>query len=101
MPDRPGLSVRRLSNSAIALLLASRPVTTRRISAAVAAEHANTTATIDQNVVRIIASLHRVARTMPDHEPRIRLLTGGAERCRSRPSRLLQHPVLLAEMVTR
>src|SRR5215813_8322139 len=36
LPDRPGLSVRRPSNSAIALLLASRPVTTRRISAAVA-----------------------------------------------------------------
>src|SRR6266516_2297783 len=56
MPDRPGLRVRRLSNSAIALLSASRPVTTRRISAAVAAEHANMTAMIDQNVLRIIAS---------------------------------------------
>src|SRR5262249_54709275 len=55
-PDRPGLRVRRLSNTAIALLLASRPVTTRRISAAVAVEHANMTAMIDQNVLRIIAS---------------------------------------------
>src|SRR5262245_47128249 len=55
-PDRPGLSVRRPSNSAIALLLASRPVTTRRTSAAVALEHANRTAKIDQNVLCIIAS---------------------------------------------
>src|SRR5262249_25389061 len=52
MPDRPGLSVRRLSNSAIAL--ASRPVTTRRISAAVALEHTNRTAKSDQNVLCII-----------------------------------------------
>ena len=56
LPDRPGLSVRRPSNSAIALLLASRPVTTRRTSAAVALEHANRTAKIDQNVLCIIAS---------------------------------------------
>src|SRR6516165_7467988 len=56
LPDRPGLSVRRPSNSATALLLASRPVTTRRTSAAVALEHANSTAKIDQNVLCIIAS---------------------------------------------
>src|SRR5215472_6160604 len=56
LPDRPGLSVRRPSNSAIALLFASRPVTTRRTSAAVALEHANRTAKIDQNVLCIIAS---------------------------------------------
>src|SRR5262249_20774055 len=31
----------------------------------------------------------------------MRLLTGSAERCRSRPSRLLQHAVLFAEVVTR
>src|ERR1700756_6054311 len=55
LPDRPGLSVRRPSNSAIALLLASRPVTTRRTSAAVALEHANRTAKIDQNVFCIIS----------------------------------------------
>src|SRR5262249_14400373 len=65
MPDRPGLSVRRLSDSATALLLASRPVTTRRISAAAAAEHANTTTTIEQNALRIIASLPCIARTTP------------------------------------
>src|SRR5712691_6877219 len=50
LPDFPGLSVRRLSNSAIALLLASSPVTTRRTSAAVPVEQANRTVTIDQNV---------------------------------------------------
>jgi hypothetical protein len=38
------------------LLLASSPVTTRRTSAAVALEHANRTAKIDQNVLCIIAS---------------------------------------------
>src|ERR1700730_19320443 len=42
LPDRPGLSVRRPSNSTTALLLASRPGTTRRPQAAVAPEHANT-----------------------------------------------------------
>src|SRR5215831_211288 len=49
MPDFPGLSVKRLSKSAIALLSASSPVTTRRMSAALPAEHASRIATIDQN----------------------------------------------------
>src|ERR1700704_2546047 len=56
MPDFPGLRVRRLSNSAIALLSASSPVTTRRTSAAMPDEHATMTATIDQNILRIIVS---------------------------------------------
>jgi hypothetical protein len=38
------------------LLLESSPVTTRRMSAAVPAEHANMIMTIDQTVLRIIAS---------------------------------------------
>src|SRR5262245_17727907 len=41
LPEPPGLSVTLLSNSATALLFASRPVTTRRISAAVPLEDAN------------------------------------------------------------
>src|SRR5262245_52579673 len=44
IPDLPGLSVSRPSNNAIALSLASSPVTTRRISAALAAEQASRTA---------------------------------------------------------
>src|SRR5262249_39473746 len=58
LPEPPGLSVRRLSNSAIALLLVSSPVTTRRISAALPLEHANMTMARDQNTLRIIASSH-------------------------------------------
>src|SRR5882757_8510465 len=54
--DPPGLSVSRPSNSAIALLLASRPVTTRRMSAAVLVEHASIMVKIDQNILRIIVS---------------------------------------------
>src|SRR5882672_7448024 len=56
LPDPPGLRVTRLSNTAIALLPASSPVTTRRTSAALPVEHANMMVTIDQNVLRIIAS---------------------------------------------
>src|SRR5260370_13715628 len=56
LPDRPGLSVRPPSNSAVSLLLASRPVTTRRTSAAVALEPATTMAKIDQTVLPLIAS---------------------------------------------
>src|SRR5438132_3720907 len=41
LPEPPGLSVNLPSNRATALLLASSPVTTRRMSAAVAAEQAN------------------------------------------------------------
>src|SRR2546429_5539919 len=98
LPDRPGLSVRRPSNSAIALLLASRPVTTRRTSAAVALEHANRTAKIDQNVLCIIAS----SLVLPERRRRWAAHSGfaaSAGQCRSRPSRLLQHAVLLAEMI--
>src|SRR3954465_4200077 len=47
--EPPGLGVTRLSNSTTALLLASRPVTTRRTSAA-------RTMARDQNALRIIAS---------------------------------------------
>src|SRR5262252_6428666 len=54
LPDPPGLRVTRLSNSAIALLLASSPVTTRRISAALPLEHASMMRTSDQNVLRIM-----------------------------------------------
>src|SRR5262245_51094628 len=57
LPEPPGLSVTRLSNSTTALLLASRPVTTRRTSAAEPLEHASTMAR-DQNALRIIASSH-------------------------------------------
>src|SRR3982074_2160052 len=56
LPEPPGLSVRRPSNSAMALLLASSPVTTRRISAAVPLEQANVTMASDQNTLRNIAS---------------------------------------------
>src|SRR5882757_4403339 len=56
LPDPPGLRVTRLSNRAIALLSASSPVTTRRTSAAVAAEHASMTMKIEQSVLRIIVS---------------------------------------------
>ena len=54
----PGLSVTRLSNSTTALLLASRPVTTRRTSAVEPIEHASRTMARDQNALRIIASSH-------------------------------------------
>src|ERR1700704_369021 len=56
LPEPPGLSVRRLSNSTTALSLASRPVTTRRTSAAELFEHASRTMARDQNALRIIAS---------------------------------------------
>src|SRR4051812_16310416 len=56
LPEPPGLSATRLSNSTTALLLASRPVTTRRTSAAEPLEHASRTMARDQNVLRIIAS---------------------------------------------
>src|SRR6478735_1909977 len=56
LPEPPGLSVTRLSNSTTALLLASRPVTTRRTSAAGPLEHASRTMARDQNALRIIAS---------------------------------------------
>src|SRR6186713_75202 len=56
LPEPPGLSVRRLSNSTTALSLASRPVTTRRTSAAEPLEHASRTTARDQNALRIIAS---------------------------------------------
>src|SRR5262249_56606249 len=74
MPDRPGLRVRRPSNSAIALLLASRPVTTRRISAAVAVECANATAIIDPNCRVVIAS------SLGLRDPRLRVTCHGAPR---------------------
>src|SRR5260221_14174895 len=51
----PGSSLTRLSNSAIALSLASSAVTTRRTSAAVAAEHARTSATIEPITLLVIA----------------------------------------------
>src|SRR5262249_54750624 len=51
----PGSSVTRLSNSAIALSLASRAVTTRRMSAAAAAEHARRSATIEPITLLVIA----------------------------------------------
>src|SRR6266849_1234284 len=54
-PDFPGLSVRRLSNSAIALLFASMPVTTRRTSAALPVEQASIRVTMEQNILRIMA----------------------------------------------
>src|SRR5258705_5631616 len=57
LPVLPTLSVSTLSNSAIALLPASSPVTTRRISAAVAVEQVSRKVTIDQSVLRIMASL--------------------------------------------
>src|SRR5262249_28480494 len=53
----PGSSVTRLSNSAIALSLAPRAVTTRRMSAAVAAEHARTSATIEPITLLLIVVL--------------------------------------------
>src|SRR5947208_9028010 len=56
LPEPPGLSVSRPSNSATALLLASSPVTTRRTSAAAATEHASVMAASDQIVPRIMVS---------------------------------------------
>src|SRR6266852_1774221 len=102
MPDFPGLRVKRLSNSAIALLVASSPVTTRRTSAAVPVEHANMMVTIDQNVLRTIVSsllcpnatclqaLSRPSAGIPDH----RLSAwqpDNIRRCRQGP-RLLARP---------
>src|SRR5262249_3614699 len=55
MPDRPGLRVRRLSNSAIALLLLSRPVTTRRISAGGAGERGNAEGVVGPQVAGSLA----------------------------------------------
>src|SRR5262249_4308647 len=83
-PDRPGLRVRRLSNTAIALLLASRPVTMRRISAAVAGGHAKMEAMRDQNVLGIIAS----SLVLPQRGRRLgppAAARGSAGRYRSRP----------------
>src|SRR5262249_54052630 len=57
----PGSSVTRLSNSAIALSLASSAVTTRRMSAAVAVEHARTSATIEPKILLVIASSFAVS----------------------------------------
>src|SRR6476646_1840911 len=58
LPEPPGLSVTRLSNSTTALLPASRPLTTRRTSAAEPLEPARRTMARDQNALRIIASSH-------------------------------------------
>jgi len=52
----PGSSVTRLSNSTIALSWASSAVTTRRMSAAAAVEHARTSATIEPKILLVIAS---------------------------------------------
>src|SRR5436190_4582323 len=64
LPEPPGLSVSRPSNSATALLLASSPVTTRRTSAALATEHASVIAAIDKIVLRIMVS----SRFVVDHD---------------------------------
>src|SRR5262249_24866673 len=56
VPVPPGSRVRRLSNSAIALSLASSAVTTRRMSAVVPAEQVETIIKIVHNVFLIIAS---------------------------------------------
>src|SRR5262249_6066111 len=56
VPVLPGSRVRRLSNSAIALSLASSAVTTRRMSAVVPAEQVRTIINIVNNVFLIIAS---------------------------------------------
>src|SRR5260370_26838337 len=57
----PGSSVTRPSNSAIALSFPSSAVTTRRMSAAVALEHARTSATIEANILLVIASSFAVS----------------------------------------
>src|SRR5262249_61282212 len=57
----PGSSVMRLSTSAIALSLPSSAVTTRRMSAAVAVEHARTSATIEPKILLVIASSFAVS----------------------------------------
>src|SRR5262249_43741621 len=54
--DAGALSVSWLSNNTIALLPASIPVTTRRISDAPAAEQANRTTALGHAILRIIAS---------------------------------------------
>src|SRR5713101_7782530 len=56
IPYGPGPSVRRLSNSTIALLLASSPVTTRRISDAAPVEEDSKMITIAQNILRMIGT---------------------------------------------
>src|SRR5215470_998987 len=65
MPYGPGLSVRRLSNSVEALLSASRPVTTLRMSDAVAVVHVSRIAASEQNVLRNIdaSGLHSTQAT--------------------------------------
>src|SRR5436190_18543806 len=62
-PDFPGLRVRVLSNSTTALLPASSPVTTRRISLAAPLEHPKTTITVDQSKLRSINSSHFIEHT--------------------------------------
>src|SRR5215510_13904509 len=57
----PGSSVMRLSTSAIALSLPSSAVTTRRMSAAVAVEHARTSATIEPKILLVMASSFAVS----------------------------------------
>ena len=56
VPELPPSRATRLSNSAIALSLLSSAVTTRRMSAAVAAEHASRMVAIAQNILAIIGS---------------------------------------------
>src|SRR5262249_2693383 len=55
-PYGPGASGSRLSNSTTALLLASRPVTTRRMSDAMAVDVASASATAGQSVIFSIES---------------------------------------------
>src|ERR1043166_8357987 len=64
-PDGLGASGSRLSNSTTALLLASRPVTTRRISDAMAGEQASARAAAGQNVI-FSSESSPVYRSRPD-----------------------------------
>src|SRR5262245_50623501 len=59
-PNGPKASGTRLSNSVTALLFASSPVTTRRISDADAVAKLNIIVAIDQNILRSIVSSHFV-----------------------------------------
>ena len=65
MPYGPGASVTRLSNSTIALLLASSPVTTRRISEAVPVEEDSRMITIVQNILRMVGTPSAVRSCVP------------------------------------
>src|SRR5262249_43540883 len=64
-PKGPGASGSRLSNSTTALLLASRPVTTLRMSDAMAVEHVSASATAGQNVIFSINSSPVCSASMP------------------------------------